>query len=150
MTDLHKALQLLLTTGVTWIGNLQGYEGGRLMCVYLIFREVTVKHQGMFWTLFCHFNDKIWCRHYFRLETGKQAMFVCGNFSYSLFLANGRVGNHHSLLLTSSSGFCCPAWSASSSKLGGMLLLTLNVTVILGRKMDRSAWWSTSGRNHNY
>lgn len=31
---------------------------------------------------------------------------------------------------SSSAGFCCPC-SASSSKLGGMLLLTLNVTVIL-------------------
>lgn len=36
-------------------------------------------------------------------------------------------------LASPSAGFCCP-WSTSSSKFGGMLLLTLNVTVILEEK----------------
>lgn len=50
------------------------------MCAYFIFREVAVKHQGMFWSLFCHFNNKIWCRHYFRLETREKV------FKWELFL----------------------------------------------------------------
>lgn len=66
-------------------------------------------------------------------------MFVSGNFSYFLLQARSC-----SFLLTSSSGFCCPPCSTSSSKFGGMLLLTLNVTVILQRKMDRSARLSTT------
>lgn len=36
-------------------------------------------------------------------------------------------------LTSPSADFCCP-WSTSSSKFGGMLLLTLNVTVILENK----------------
>lgn len=35
---------------------------------YLIFREMAVKHQGMFWGLFCYFNNKVWCGHNFWLQ----------------------------------------------------------------------------------
>lgn len=35
----------------------------RRLCTYLVFREMAVKHEGMFCSLFCYFDNKVGRRH---------------------------------------------------------------------------------------